>query len=96
MEENIVGYNVKRICKNENLQLRELAEKMGCAPESLTRTLQGNPRLTTILKIAEALVVSPKTLFENPDEVEGYILINGQAHHFNSKHELLLLQLSNN
>lgn len=63
---------------------------MGVDPASLNRAMYGNARLDTIEKMASALSVSIRTLFEplNNDEVEGYIKVKGKIYQFNSKTEL--------
>ena len=57
---------------------------------SLTRAMYGNARLDTIEKMATALGVSIKSLFDpiDDDTVEGYIKIKGRIYQFNSKEEL--------
>ena len=84
----ILANNVKRICKEQGKQLKDLAGEMGVDPASLTRALNGNARLDTIEKIATALGVSMKSLFEMKDDVDGYIRVNGQIYQFNSRIEL--------
>ena len=61
---------------------------MGVDPAALTRALGGNARFDTIQKIATALGVSMKTLFEPLDDVEGFIRIRGKVYQFNSRQEL--------
>jgi len=89
--ENLLSENVKRICKERKIQLKELARNMDVDPASLTRALNGNARLYTVQKIATALGVSMKSLFEPLDDVEGFIRIRGKVYQFNSKQELLSL-----
>ena len=84
----ILADNVKRICKEQGKQLKDLAGEMGVDPASLTRALNGNARLDTIEKIANALGVSMKSLFVPLDDVEGYIRIKGKVYQFNSRSEL--------
>ena len=84
----ILADNVRRLCKEQSKQMKDLAADMGIDPASLTRALNGNARLDTIQKIATALGVSIKSLFEQADDVEGYIRIDGKVYQFNSKHEL--------
>jgi len=48
---------VKRLCKEQGKTLKDLAADIGIARESLTRALDGNPKLSTIQKIAKALKV---------------------------------------
>ena len=84
----ILADNVRRICKEQGKQLKDLAADMGIDPASLTRALNGNARLDTIEKIANALGVSMKSLFEPLDDVEGFIRIGEQTYQFNSREEL--------
>ena len=84
----ILADNVRRICKERGKQLKDLASDMGIDPASLTRALNGNARLDTIQKIATALGVSMKSLFEPLDDVEGYIRIGEHVYQFNSREEL--------
>lgn len=87
----ILADNVRRICKERAKQMKDLAADMGIDPASLTRALNGNARLDTVEKIANALGVSMKSLFEPLDDVEGYIRIGERVYQFNSKQELLKL-----
>lgn len=88
--EKVLAENVKRLCKEQKKQLKDLASEMGVDPASLNRAMYGNARLDTIEKMASALSVSIRTLFEplNNDEVEGYIKIKGKIYQFNSRKEL--------
>ena len=49
--------NVRELCRIRGLQLRDLAAKMNMAPESLSRSLHGNPTLSTLCSLAQALDV---------------------------------------
>lgn len=84
----ILAENVRRLCKEQNKQMKDLASDMGIDPASLTRALNGNARLDTVRKIATALDVSMKSLFEPLDDVEGFIRIRGKVYQFNNKVEL--------
>ena len=86
--EKILAENVKRICKAQGKQMKDLAGEMGVDPASLTRAIYGNARLDTIEKIALALGVSASSLLEPTDKVEGYIKIRGRIYQFNSREEL--------
>ena len=87
----ILADNVRRICKEQGKQMKDLAADMGIDPASLTRALNGNARLDTVQKIATALGVSMKSLFEPLDDVEGFIRIRGKVYQFNSREELCRL-----
>jgi len=84
----IIADNVRRLCKEQGKQMKDLAGEMGVDPASLTRALSGNARLDTIQKIASALNVSIKSLFEPLDDIEGFIRIRGNVYQFNNKAEL--------
>lgn len=88
--ERILAENVKRLCKEQGKQLKDLAASMEIDPASLNRAMYGNARLDTIEKIANALGVSIKSLFEQTDDdaIEGYIKIRGKVYQFNNKNEL--------
>lgn len=84
----ILADNVRRICKEQGKQMKDLAADMGIDPASLTRALNGNARLDTVQKIATALDVSMKSLFEPLEDVEGFIRIHDKVFQFNSRKEL--------
>lgn len=71
--------------------MKALAGKMEVDPAALNRALSGNCRLDTMQKIATALGVSLKSLFEPLDDVEGFIRIHGMVFQFNSREELNML-----
>lgn len=54
---------VKKLCNSQGLTLKDLANKMGIASESLSRALNGNPQLTTLENIAKCLGVDVRDLF---------------------------------
>ena len=78
--EKVLAENVKRLCKEQKKQLKDLASEMGVDPASLNRAMYGNARLDTIEKIATALGVSIKSMFDpiDDDTIEGYIKIKGK------------------
>ena len=88
--EKVLAENVKRLCKQQKIQLKDLAFEMGIDPASLNRAMYGNARLDTIEKMASALGVSIKSLFDpiGDDTVEGYIKIKGKIYQFNNREEL--------
>ena len=54
---------VKELCRIQGITLKELAQRIGIAPESLSRTLSGNPQLSTLEAIASNLDVNLSDLF---------------------------------
>lgn len=86
--ESVLSQNVRRICKERKITMKELAGKMDVDPAALTRALSGNCRYDTMQKMATALGVSLKSLFEPLDDVEGFIRIGDKIYQFNSRFEL--------
>ena len=60
---------VKDILREKGMKMYELAEKIGVAPESLTRALQRNPQYSTLKAIANALGVHIRELFREEESV---------------------------
>lgn len=88
MNENI-SHKVKELCRNKGITIKELAEKMGIAPESLSRAINGNPQLSTIRKIAEALGVSITDMFDrSDDELLAIVVCAGKTQTATTKAEL--------
>lgn len=83
----ILTSNIDLLCQERKWKRKDLAEAMGVQAESLSRSLNGSPRLDTIEKIAKALDVSIKSLFENPDAIEGFVSVQGVVHRINSREE---------
>lgn len=73
---------VKELCRREGLQLKDLALKIGIAPESLSRAINGNPQLSTIKSIAEGLGVGIPDLFTSKKDTQlnAIIVFNGKAY----------------
>lgn len=57
---------IKELVKKKGITITELADKMGIKQESLSRTINGNPTIDTLQKIADALGVHLVELFQQP------------------------------
>ena len=55
---------IKAIIKQKGFTMQEFADKLGIARVNLTKTINGNPTIETLTKIADALNVSFIELFE--------------------------------
>ena len=88
MSDNI-SHKVKELCREKGMTIKQLAEKMDIAPESLSRAINGNPQLSTIRKIAEALDVSVTNLFDrSDDELRAIVVCDGKTYTATTKQEL--------
>ncbi len=81
-------YNIERLRKEKRWNRADLAKAMGVDPASLSRTLSSDLRLSTIEKIASALGVSIKTLFDDTNRIEGFAVVHGRIVRFNTLEEI--------
>lgn len=84
---------VKRICKQQGITLKQLAERMDVSPETVTRILSenGNPTLSTLVNIAKALNVEVYELFDDFNEdmhVRGYLEVGDKTYRINNFNDL--------
>lgn len=81
MEYNLSN-RVKELCRQRNIQLKELAARMGVAPESLSRAINGNPQLSTLTSIADSLSISVSELFayKEPAPLNAIIVFRGKSY----------------
>lgn len=80
--------NVKKIVEEHHSSLAQLAKAMGITAPSLTHLLKGNPQLDKIQRIADTLQVPVATLFREPYNVEGVVVINGEVKYIRSQEDL--------
>lgn len=86
---------VKEILKARGMKMKDLAEQIDIAPETLTRTLRGNPQYSTLKSIADCLGVTVRDLFKGEDvvdtdnEMRGCIFYGGEMYNFNSRSEIV-------
>lgn len=82
----ILANRVKEICSDKGIQLKDLASIMNVKPESLSRTLNGNPQLSSLENIAKALNVGVADLFA--DKTENCIISSSTTP--NSLHSIIV------
>jgi transcriptional regulator with XRE-family HTH domain len=76
---------VKEICKERGWTLKQLAEIIGVAPETLTRSISdnANPTLATLRHIANAFEIEIGDLFVNSktsNQISGHIEVDGEVY----------------
>ena len=85
---------VKEVLKARGIKMKDLAEQINIAPETLTRTLRGNPQYSTLKSIADCLGVAVRDLFkgeniaDTDNEMRGCIFHKGEMFTFNSRSEV--------
>lgn len=73
--------NLKEICRRKGLSLTDVANRMGTSPSNLLSSVKGNPTITKLEDIAEALQVSiAELLTKRPEKALGLVLIDGQTY----------------
>ena len=80
--ENNLSLSVRMLCRRQGITMRQLAEKMKIAPESLSRAINGNPQLSTIQSIAKNLNVEVATLFNlrlNQSDLTAIVVFRGET-----------------
>lgn len=72
---------VKEIVKQKGLTLAKVAEMLDVHPVNLSTTLNGNPTLSTLSRIAEVLQVEVTDLIEteNKPDVSGFVKVNEEV-----------------
>ena len=83
-----LALNVKEICRRKGWQLKELADIVGTTQAAVSHAVNGNPTLETVIKIANALGVSPTRLLQRKTDITGYVTIEGHHLKFESISEL--------
>ena len=73
--------NLKAICRQKGLSLTDVANRMGASPSNLLSSVKGNPTISKIQDIANALQVSVSELLtRRPEKATGVAIIGGQVY----------------
>lgn len=73
--------NLKAICRQKGLSLTDVANRMGTSPSNLLSSVKGNPTISKIQDIANALQVSVSDLLTmRPEKATGVAFIGGQVY----------------
>lgn len=73
--------NLKAICRQKGLSLTDVANRMGTSPSNLLSSVKGNPTISKIQDIANALQVSVSELLTmRPEKATGIAIIDGQVY----------------
>ena len=86
---------IKEVAKSKGMTMAQIAEKLGINPITLSQSLNGNPTLSRLTEVADALGVDVGELFvqsrAGKEEIHGCIYIDGNPNLVNNKEELLEL-----
>ena len=100
-DNEIFKLRIKDILSNKNMTSKELAEKMGKAPQYVSNIINGGKgaSISTLIEVAKALNIEFRDLFattktSNNSEVNGYVKVKGtlyEVHSFEDLKKLLEL-----
>lgn len=85
---------IKDVAKSKGMTMAQIAEKLGINPITLSQSLNGNPTLSRLTEVANALGVDVSELFVQPQgkqDIHGCIFVDGDPVVVNSKEELVKL-----
>lgn len=73
--------NLKEICRKKGLTLTDVANRMCTSPSNLLSCVKGNPTISKIQSIANALQVSVSDLLTmRPEKTQGVAIIDGKTY----------------
>ncbi len=76
-----VEENLREICRQKGLRLSDLANRLGSGQSNLINSVKGNPKLSTLQDIANALQVSVSELLTmRPESSQGLVVIGGSTY----------------
>lgn len=82
---SIMELRIKELIKNKGLTMQEFANTLGIARVNLTKTINGNPTIETLQKIANALEVDFLELFDSSSKGELTALIDNKGQLYRAK-----------
>lgn len=72
--------NLKAICRQKGLSLTDVANRIGTSPSNLLSSVKGNPTISRIQDISDALNISVSELLTmRPEKAQGIAIIDGQT-----------------
>lgn len=80
---------VKQICKERGVLFKDLAAAVGVHDVTLRASLQGNPTIGTLEKVATALGVEVVDLFAKRGDFVAFVRRNGETHTFDKEADLI-------
>ena len=73
---------IKEVAKSKGMTMAQIAEKLNISNITLSQSLNGNPTLSRLTEVADALGVDVSELFAQPQrkqDIHGVLYVNGKA-----------------
>lgn len=83
-------FRILELCKEVGINQTELADKIGLSRVGLSKAINGNPTISTLEKIADALGVPVIELFEksNTGDIVGFVKVGDTVHEVKSAEDV--------
>ncbi|WP_431422187.1 helix-turn-helix domain-containing protein [Bacteroides hominis] len=83
-------FRILELCKEAGINQTELADKIGLSRVGLSKAINGNPTISTLEKIADALGVPVTELFEksNTGDIVGFVKVGDTVHEVKSAEDV--------
>ena len=78
---NPIDKNIKAICHQKGLTITDIANRIGTSPSNFLSSIKGNPTISRLQAIADALQISVSELLtQRPEKAQGLAIIDGQIY----------------
>lgn len=84
-----MSLRVKQLCKEKGTTIKEISDKMGMDASNLSGSLKGNPKLSTLQEVANALGVEVYDLFERRRTLNGFVKFKDKVYEIKTREDLL-------
>lgn len=83
-------FRILELCKEAGINQTKLADKIGLSRVGLSKAINGNPTISTLEKIADALGVPVTELFEksNTGDIVGFVKVGDTVHEVKSAEDV--------
>lgn len=88
----MLATRIKQIAKEKGMKMSDIAQVMNINPVNFSASINGNPTVGTLNKIANILKVDIYELFtysQTAKEVTGYLEVNGEIIKISSRSDIL-------
>lgn len=84
-----MNFRIKELCKEKGILFKDLAAAVGVHDVTLRASLQGNPTIGTLEKVASALGVDVVELFAKRGDFIAFVRRDGVTHTFDTENDLI-------
>lgn len=85
----MANLRIKEAIKAHGLTVEQVAKRMGILPSALSQSINGNPTVEKLEKIASALGVEVTELFAKRGDFVAFVRRNGDTHTFDTEKDLI-------